>query len=323
MRMFSVLPVLVLLGAPALGQVTQVGPFSGEHDEGFEPPAFSDSGIIRVLDNTADLATPWGSGVMIVDGFDVPLGPTCLNYTAHGGMYAAFTLAGFVPGDVTYTSDQPLDRFGGYFLLNAPGHSVLAYFFDANDQQVGADVVPVPVDCTNWTWVGWDFGSLAVQRVHLASSDAFGGHLIMDDIEVDASGTHLGTQYCNATVNSTGVPAEIFAVGPTAASEFEIFATHLPASTPAIFYYGDAQVNALPFGEGVRCVGGTTFRLLPPQFSGPEGTLQRVVDLTSPPQPAGQIIPGSTWNFQAWFRDPAGGPIGFNTSNGLEILFTF
>ena len=35
----------------------------------------------------------------------------------------------------------------------------------------------------------------------------------------------------------------------------------------------------------------------------------------------GQIQAGATWNFQAWYRDPAGGPSGFNLSDGLGITF--
>lgn len=31
--------------------------------------------------------------------------------------------------------------------------------------------------------------------------------------------------------------------------------------------------------------------------------------------------PFSTWNFQFWYRDGAGGPFGFNLSDGLEVTF--
>ena len=50
----------------------------------------------------------------------------------------------------------------------------------------------------------------------------------------------------------------------------------------------------------------------------------RALDFTAPPTNAGggQINPGSTWNFQFWFRDPMGpGGNGFNLSDGLQVDF--
>ena len=36
---------------------------------------------------------------------------------------------------------------------------------------------------------------------------------------------------------------------------------------------------------------------------------------------SGAFTPGSQWNFQAWFRDPAAGGSNFNLTNGLTITF--
>ena len=42
------------------------------------------------------------------------------------------------------------------------------------------------------------------------------------------------------------------------------------------------------------------------------------------PQPTGfvSVMPGDTWHFQRWYRDPAG-PCGsgFNLTNGLALTF--
>jgi hypothetical protein len=35
----------------------------------------------------------------------------------------------------------------------------------------------------------------------------------------------------------------------------------------------------------------------------------------------GNLLGGSTWNFQMWFRDTAGGPAGSNLSNAVEMVF--
>jgi hypothetical protein len=40
-----------------------------------------------------------------------------------------------------------------------------------------------------------------------------------------------------------------------------------------------------------------------------------------PPKPGGQIISGSVWHFQWWYRDIPGGPSGYNFSNALRLPF--
>jgi hypothetical protein len=79
----------------------------------------------------------------------------------------------------------------------------------------------------------------------------------------------------------------------------------------------------VPFGDGFRCVTNPVHRLVPPQaFDGGGGAL-RHLDFTQPPADAGpgQIVAGSTWYLQAWYRDPAAGGAGFNLSDGLRASF--
>ena len=58
-------------------------------------------------------------------------------------------------------------------------------------------------------------------------------------------------------------------------------------------------------------------------FADPNGTVTYDVDLTQQPFASGpgQILPGSTWNFQFWYRDPLGFPSTFNFSNAVQIVF--
>ena len=53
---------------------------------------------------------------------------------------------------------------------------------------------------------------------------------------------------------------------------------------------------------------------------GGSGRLAFAVDFSGLPN-GGDITAGSTWNFQAWYRDPAGGGTSFNLSDAIEILF--
>jgi len=132
------------------------------------------------------------------------------------------------------------------------------------------------------------------------------------------------TSYCTANANSSGNTAQISSTGTpsVAANDFGLSCVGAVPNRPGLFFYGPSQISA-PFGEGVRCVGGSLYRLQPPVVTGPLGDAVRSVDFTQPPANAGSgaISPGSTWNFQFWYRDPAGGPGGFNLSNGVSTLF--
>jgi hypothetical protein len=100
-----------------------------------------------------------------------------------------------------------------------------------------------------------------------------------------------------------------------------LFAGPVP-NQPGIFYFGADQLNGgsgAPFGNGIRCVtGSSVYRL--PVSTGIGNSIGFAMDFTSPPA-AGLITAGSTWNFQAWYRDPAAGGANFNLSDGLEITF--
>ena len=89
---------------------------------------------------------------------------------------------------------------------------------------------------------------------------------------------------------------------------------------PGLFYYGPNQVE-LPFGNGFRCVGGAVTRLNPPiVISSPWGEAIHALDNTAP-QHAGNIQPGTRWNFQFWYRDPADGGSTFNLTDALSVPF--
>ncbi len=135
----------------------------------------------------------------------------------------------------------------------------------------------------------------------------------------------MGRSYCASLANSSGNASHLSASGSTSVitSDLVLRAGPMAALEPGIFYYGPDQLQ-VPFGDGFRCVGGSVgsvHRLFPFVTADSTGFMTRPLDVSSPPFTGGQILAGSTWNFQAWFRDPAAGLSGFNLSDGLEIDF--
>ena len=128
-------------------------------------------------------------------------------------------------------------------------------------------------------------------------------------------------RYCVANPNSTGRASSITAVGlpSVATNDWTLRAVSCPPSQFGLFFYGRIQ-SQVPFGNGWRCVDGQIFRLPAVQID-PAGEALWPLDFTNPPQPAAEITPGTTWNFQFWYRDPAGGGSDFNLSDGLTVNF--
>lgn len=131
--------------------------------------------------------------------------------------------------------------------------------------------------------------------------------------------------FCGSTANSTGSAAVISSNGDCsiAANAFRLEAGPVP-NTVGLFFYSQVQAGGgagVPFGNGLRCVGGGAplFRLGASAIDG--NLLGLDVDVTSPPQAAGALTPGSTWHFQAWFRDPSAGGAQFDLSDGLSVTF--
>ena len=127
---------------------------------------------------------------------------------------------------------------------------------------------------------------------------------------------------CEGESNSfTSAGTTVIWVGTVSVSsdDFRFFVGGVPADEFGLWFYGDAPSNQ-PVGNGTLCVGGTLYRYAPVQ-SDFLGTLSFSLDLSTPPDPMGQVLPGSTWYFQYWYRDPAAGGANFNFSDAVAITF--
>jgi hypothetical protein len=128
-------------------------------------------------------------------------------------------------------------------------------------------------------------------------------------------------------VNSTGVGATLGAAGSSSVvfDELRLEARKLQPDKSALLFMG-AGVGQAPLGDGLRVVTPGTrglhrFGVLQ---SDAEGAALRtnIISHSQSFPPAGRIQAGSTWNFQVWYRDPAG-PCGSgaNLTNAVEVLF--
>ena len=138
------------------------------------------------------------------------------------------------------------------------------------------------------------------------------------DVEMDGPGPGI---YCSGNPNSTGLVGQISLIGSTsvAANDVTLRASDLPPGQTSILIYGMNEVEQ-PLLGGFLCVTGPLLRL-GLSTSTALGDVLFPVDLTQPPVAAGQIEAGSTWNFQAVYRDPAAGAPGGNTTLALRVPF--
>ena len=138
-----------------------------------------------------------------------------------------------------------------------------------------------------------------------------------------------GTNYCAANANSTGSSARISAQGSVSVvtNNFSLVCNSMPSFSFGFFIVSSQQgFVANPAGsEGNLCIGGAIGRYQAQiSNSGAAGAISLLTDLTALPQPNGSVVvlPGDTWNFQAWFRDQAAsGMSSSNLSDGLEVVF--
>jgi hypothetical protein len=140
----------------------------------------------------------------------------------------------------------------------------------------------------------------------------------------------VGTNYCSAVPNSTGVTASMSASGSATAAQnnLTLEASSLPLNAFGYFLTSATQGLIMNPGgsQGTLCLGGSIGRYVGPgqiQNSGTSGTISLVANLTQHPTPSGFVVvqAGQTWNFTAWYRDAVAGSATSNFANGLQIIF--
>ncbi len=139
----------------------------------------------------------------------------------------------------------------------------------------------------------------------------------------------IGTNYCVAPPNGTGVPGAMSAVGSTivAMNDVTLTASSLPSNQFGIFVVGPVPAFVPGAGgssNGNICIGGIVRRynqggqIL---STGATGSFSLQINLQTVHQGNDIVMtmPGDSWFFQAWYRSGLG--LGSNFTDGLEIAF--
>jgi len=235
-----------------------------------------------------------GVGDVDADGFDdFIIGASGAPANGFGAVGLARVFSGFDGSQLfEVEGDQGFDRFG----------TAVAGGGDINNDGTPDFIVGAPGD----DFSGQDnSGSVSAGTVHVLTA-------------VSAACSDV-TSYCGSLPNSTGVGAFLHYTGTTSvnANDLRLHAADVTPSQPGLFFFGPAQLS-LPFGNGLRCVGGTIQRL-GHTFADHNGNATHSPDYALPAIGA-LVTPGSNWNFQFYYRDPGVGA-GFNSSDALSIVF--
>ena len=131
----------------------------------------------------------------------------------------------------------------------------------------------------------------------------------------------IGTKYCSSRINESGGRAILTTEGTNPNTDLVFVSTPVPNTTGQFFYGPMMLGGALNLGDGLRCVGGMTTRLLPFINAGMMMQLPNTATFTvnyTAPYAAG--LTGNQ-NFQHWFRSGTAAGTGSNTSDAVSIDF--
>lgn len=213
---------------------------------------------------------------------------------------------------------------GNYTLVAMPGGATLSVVVSGTPTQVGGGAM------------GVGQRRYAVPQQGASPSDTFAAVIRFRDWVGNESFEHIAevnypgglggaVNYCGpANNNSTGQPASIAMSGSfiIAQANFGLTATNLPPNQFGFFLVSGAQAFIPNAGgsAGNLCLGAGIGRFNSQiQNSGVFGIFGISVDLGSLPlNPNHAVLPGETWNFQAWYRDTGGMS---NFTDGVSVTF--
>lgn len=308
-----------LLISTASAQLTPVGPFGGDLQDGFEGPP---TGPVSCLEDGV-----FGGQAIACSNFAVErMGPGQFvpSFVPRTGESMLF---GF--GQIDLVFESPVRRLGGWVLSPSMSEGFIAAW-SPDGTFLGSEKLRVEA-CSrgcNWRWNGFEApAGQSIGQVLMYTQTAIGGNLGLDDwvVDLDCSSP---ANYCTAKTNGLGCTPSVQApVGSSCpisgGGDYSLTVSPLLNQVLAILFYGDSPAN-LPFQGGTLCIGGALHRTTPTFTGGSlppldcSGSLVHTIN-----DPAGLDFPsGSVVYFQAWSRDPLD-PTGFGTSlsDGIRVTY--
>lgn len=125
---------------------------------------------------------------------------------------------------------------------------------------------------------------------------------------------------CTGTDNSSGRRSHLAVTGNLSIARDSLYlhASHLPPNQLALYVYAQPGPPFPIVQGGELCFSSPMARMIPAGVVGPLGERILHVDLSAPRE-ALNLMPGTTWAFQAWHRDLVGGVSVTGTTNAVQV----
>lgn len=136
----------------------------------------------------------------------------------------------------------------------------------------------------------------------------------------------IGTRYCVATANSTGLASGISAYGSGSigANDLVLSADNVPMIPGVGIFIASPTQNQLPLFNGYLCASAPGLQRIVQITPPVNGVVTQVIDYTGAStgtQPL-NVVAGQAHNFQFWYRDPLAGGGSANFSDAVTIAMT-
>jgi len=220
------------------------------------------------------------------------------------------------------------DYFGGAVDIHGELIAVGAWGSDMNGP-ISGEAYLFSRQISGWTETRRLFGDPSSSQSRLGISIALEPPYVLCGADADIQAIpspgaayvfeiELGSDTCNGLPNSTGESGQLAVIGSDAAvdGQLTLSAYQCPRNSFGVFIIGDTG-SPIPLGEGNLCIGGALARLST-ALTGSSGAAVHDIEFAHPAV-ASRLVPGATWSFQFYYRDGAGGPVGVNLTNTVEL----